>query len=395
MDTDPKVLGARLRDARSAKRLTQQEVADQLGLARTTLVAIEKGERRVQSGELVRLASAYGRPVHELLRSSQPSPEFAVQLRAVLEADAVDEQAISGSIGQFVKLCEDYVELERLTGATMPRRYPPMYEIQSQTPELVAEDVAEAERNRLGLGTAPISGLDRLLESQVGVRIFAIKLPSRVAAMFGYSEELGGCIAVNADHPPERQGMSVGHEYAHFLSSRYRPEVVLDSRYDRIPRQERFADAFARAFLMPRAGLRRQLLGMLQSRGAERATPADLCILASAYGVSVEAVSRRLEELGLIPPGSWDRLQLKGFRVREAQAELHLQRPVRGMAGLPERYVVLALDAIQRELITEGEFARFLRTDRVGARDIRLRALGGGAAIGDAVDESDARRSGE
>jgi DNA-binding XRE family transcriptional regulator len=39
-------LGERLADARKRAKLNQADVADAIGVARTTLVAIEKGERR-------------------------------------------------------------------------------------------------------------------------------------------------------------------------------------------------------------------------------------------------------------------------------------------------------------------------------------------------------------
>ena len=43
---EPRRLGGRLQEARAARGLTQQDLADVLGLARTTITAIEKGERR-------------------------------------------------------------------------------------------------------------------------------------------------------------------------------------------------------------------------------------------------------------------------------------------------------------------------------------------------------------
>ena len=47
---DPRVLGQSLQESRRATGLTQQTVADQMELARTTLVAIEKGERKITPG---------------------------------------------------------------------------------------------------------------------------------------------------------------------------------------------------------------------------------------------------------------------------------------------------------------------------------------------------------
>ena len=61
---DPKILGGRLQEARKACGFTQQAVADHLGMARTTLVAIEKGERRVTPDELIKLAAFYLSLIH-------------------------------------------------------------------------------------------------------------------------------------------------------------------------------------------------------------------------------------------------------------------------------------------------------------------------------------------
>jgi Zn-dependent peptidase ImmA (M78 family) len=204
------------------------------------------------------------------------------------------------------------------------------------------------------------------------MRVFGMELPSKVGAMFSHTEELGGCIAANRRHPPDRQRMSTAHEYGHFLTSRERAEVYLHSHFERVPRQERFADAFARSFLMPRSGLRRHLTGMLHARSAERAVVADLVILANLYFVSVEAMTRRLEELSLVGQGTWTRLETHGFKVGEARDLLGLRPSEASVPALPERYVILAVRAFHDAKLTEGELARFLRMSRVEARDAIL-----------------------
>ncbi len=65
---EPRALGARLREAREARGLTQGEVAKRLGVALTTMVAIEKGERQLRPEELMELADIYERQVSELLQ---------------------------------------------------------------------------------------------------------------------------------------------------------------------------------------------------------------------------------------------------------------------------------------------------------------------------------------
>lgn len=373
---DPRELGRRLQEARKARGLTQQETADHLGAARTTITAIEKGERRVQPAELARLAELYGRRIGEFLRRGEPIEPFAVQLRAVLAPDSAAEDEIAAPIAEFQRLCEDYLELERICRAPLPQRYPPPYELGGVPPEVIAEDVATTERNRLGLGDGPILNLRELLESDVGLRIFYMDLPSRVAAMFACTDQTGGCIAVNRKHPEERRRLSLAHDYGHFLTSRYRPEVTFLGQYRRQPEHERFAEALARAFLMPAAGLSRRYNELHRTREG-RLTPADLCRLAHFYFVSVEALTRRLEELRLLPMGTWDRLQQAGFRVREAQALLQLPQRRAADQLLPMRYLYLAAEAFERGDLSEGQLARFLRVDRLEARRLATELASG------------------
>src|SRR5688572_5881997 len=91
---DPRKVGKRLQEARKARGLTQQDAADHLGVARTTVTAIEKGERRIQPLELTQLAPYYGRSIGEFLRQGEPVEAFAVQLRATLPRGAAAESEI-------------------------------------------------------------------------------------------------------------------------------------------------------------------------------------------------------------------------------------------------------------------------------------------------------------
>ena len=58
---DPRRLGDLLQQARKKIGMTQADAARVIDAARTTIVAIEKGERRLKPSELIKLARAYGR----------------------------------------------------------------------------------------------------------------------------------------------------------------------------------------------------------------------------------------------------------------------------------------------------------------------------------------------
>lgn len=360
-------LGTRLRAAREARGLTQAQAAAELGVSRPLLIAMEKGSRDLQPQELVSLARLYGKPVSELLRPTPPPMAIGARFRAAL-ASAPETDDLQPLITRLEGLADNYLDLLRRADADPPGRYPPVRTIDHLDPAQAAEDLATEERNRLGIGDGPVPRLREILEVEVGLRVFTEPLPSRVAGLFVYVEPLGGCIALNANHPAERRRWTLAHEYAHFLVSRERAEVTLISPRRQIPETERFADAFAANFLMPRSGLSRRFNELKQSR-AGQVTAAALVQLAHAYQVSVQALTLRLEDLRLLRPGTWDRLSDHHFQPRAAARLLGLHSDDEQTGeSLPFYYRVLATQLYADAEITEGQLARYLGTDIVGAR---------------------------
>jgi Zn-dependent peptidase ImmA (M78 family)/DNA-binding XRE family transcriptional regulator len=361
-------LGRRLAATRRARNLSQEDVARHLGVSRPTVVAMEKGTRATKPAELIRLAELYGCSLHDLVGQRASVPAFEPQFR-VTQAGEVQADAISQAVGEFQKVCEDYLTLEEMLNAPLPPpRYPDEYSTGGLSPAAAAEEVAELERSRLHLGNRPILNLLDVLENEVLLRVFVLPLAEfKIAGMLCYTERLGGCILVNGQHPFTRQTWSAAHEYGHFLSERFRSEVTLLVEYERKPRAEQFADCFAASFLMPAAGLRQRFRQMVRSRGDF--TVAELCWLADHYGVSVEAMSRRLESLGCIARGSWSRLSGEGFQGRRGQSHLGIAARDGVRQRLPERYRRLAVQAVEEEKITEGQLMQFLRCTRVEARE--------------------------
>jgi Zn-dependent peptidase ImmA (M78 family)/transcriptional regulator with XRE-family HTH domain len=370
LDTiDTRELGKELQQARIKRGMTQEDAAMVIDVARTTITAIEKGERRIKAGELIKLAQAYGRQASDFVRPAPKIEPFQVQFRGPYTRTDEDATAITTFIDELERLCRNYLELEQITSSPLMRKYPLEYEIAGLRTAQAAESVAIEERNRLGLGDGPIPILRDILEQDVGLRIFYLPLhPSKFSAIYLYTEQLGGCIAINSLHPEERRRWSLAHDYAHFLVHRYKPTVLIEEGYQRLPESERFADDFALYFLMPTAGLTRRFNDIRRMKG--KITPADLCTLAHYYGVSVAAITLRLEDLNLLPTGIWDKLREGGFKVREAQRQLGLGAIPARDEKLPIRYQYLAVDAFDQALISEGQFAKFLGVDRLEARRV-------------------------
>jgi Zn-dependent peptidase ImmA (M78 family)/transcriptional regulator with XRE-family HTH domain len=363
--TQPPV-AVRLRAARQARGLTQQQASAALGVSRPLLVSIEKGSRDVQPDELVRLAEIYGRPVSELLRPAAPPIGMGAQFRTALGRSAEADE-LSQLVGRLEGLADGYVDLVQRADASLPDRYPAERDIRHLTPDLAADDLGSEERNRLGLGDGPIADLRETLENDVGLRIFVIPLPSAVAGLFVMVDVLGACVALNSRHPAERRAWTLAHEYAHFLVARNQVEVTPIRQPPRASDVERFADAFTAAFLMPRSGLTRRFHELKRGRGG-KLTPAVLVQLAHVYRVSVHAVTLRLQDLRLIPAATWDRLSAHNFRPRAIAQELGIGRETDDAHELPLHYRLLAAQLYSEGEISEGQLADYLHTDRVGAR---------------------------
>ena len=209
---------------------------------------------------------------------------------------------------------------------TIPRQYP--LEDSRIGPEQFAEDVAQEERNRLGLGDAPISDLRAVFEEAVGLRVFFFEMPPFIAGIFGYNDRLGGSIGVNIRQPWYRGNWSLGTPTRDFLTTRFYADVDImqKGRWGKY-RSERFADCFCCNFLMPRNGVNRRLSEVEMSR-KERITIADLVTLSDYFGVSVQAMCLRLENLKRIQTGSWDRLKAGDFKPDKArEASVAASRP--------------------------------------------------------------------
>jgi Zn-dependent peptidase ImmA (M78 family) len=284
-------------------------------------------------------------------------------------ASNISEAEVADSVLRLESLARDYLEIEQMTNSPLPRNYLDPYQIEYSraSPEDRGEEVADAERNRLGLGDGPIADLRSILEEAVGLRIFYIDLPSKIGGLFAYTEELGGCIAINQKHPPRRAKWSLAHEYGHFLTTRYQADVeMLDARWGK-PTAEKFADAFAANFLMPRSGVCRRLSEMAKVRQGQ-VTIADVLSLAELYQVSTESMFRRLEDLKRLTPGTWQRLKTQGLRPELAKATLGISTDDPCEAMFPYRFRNLAVGAFNSGEISEENLAAKLKTDIIGAR---------------------------
>jgi Zn-dependent peptidase ImmA (M78 family)/DNA-binding XRE family transcriptional regulator len=284
------LIGHNLKTAREAAGLSQEQLAQKLGVSRATLSAIENGHAAIDSTKLIDAARLLGRPVADFF--SEKIEELALLYRAAENAVAPESALID-----FERFCRAYRELEEIAQVADKVLPPPEYGQEAATAKPLAHAalVAESERQRLGIGPVdPLENLFKLLDKQ-GVRIFSYALEGHdVFGMSAYSTKYGPCVLLNATNTVERQIFSLAHEYGHLLMHRrmYRaPAPQEPTTPDALA--EQMADVFAAHFLVPATALRAVVH---QDIGKADISVEDIVFLKRHFRVSAKMIYKRLVE---------------------------------------------------------------------------------------------------
>ena len=363
-------IGERLRIAREAAGLTQAAAAEKIDVARTTIVAIERGQRRIKTNELQGLCSLYGTSANAILRQEAVHLDMVPRFRKLAQsADDAAEQAAC----LLNDLVSAEVELENALGIKRARNYPPERPILPGDVRQQAEQDAQDLRDWMGLGAGPVLDIVSLLDLQLGIRVYVRPLDGKISGLFAYDEAVGACMLLNAAHPVGRIIQTGAHELGHFNSARRQPEVLTEGEVPH-SREERYADHFGRCFVTPARAVRQRFAEI--TAGQSHLTRRHIILLASAFGVAREAIVRRLEELGLTKRGTWDWFQANGGITDEQARQVLGELPVRGSSlleaqgAVPPRLALLAREAWKRGFYSEGQLARLLKLDRHEVREL-------------------------
>lgn len=361
-------IGQRLRVARKVARLTQAEAADSIRVARTTLVAIEQGRRRVATRELQDLSFLYGTSANAILRREAVHLDLVPRFRRLRRRA---DQATDDAARLLTDLVAAEVELENALGVERHRNYPREKPILPGDVDTQAEDDAQDLRDWLGLGAGPVKNIVSLVELDLGIRVHLRPLDGHISGLFAYEDAVGACMLLNSNHPSSRRAYTIAHELGHFTSTRREPGVL---RSDNSPRsrEERYANRFARAFLTPARAVRQRFEEL--TAGHSHLTRRHVILLAHCFRVSREAMVRRLEELELVHDGAWDWFEAHGG-ISDRQAEdvvgesSDIQDSVEPeRAHVPPRLELLAREAWKRAFYSEGQLARLLKLHRLEVR---------------------------
>ena len=399
-----KKIGETLRDKRLACGKSQAQVAQELGVSRSTVTQMELGNRSVRAEEVNSLSRAYGCSPAALLaapmkEADRDADELIAALVHALPELAAGAATALGDLREAVAVARALTTLEAELGIEHYSSGPPAHGFGLTTTswECVHQGyvAAQDERARVGLGDAPIRDVNDTL-SLMRVRATKTCLPDGVSSLFLRAPETGFLVVVDRRLSLVERRFQYAHAYAHTLFDRDDQWLLCRFERRRSPVEVR-ANAFASRFLLPEAGVQRYLHSLgkdtlgrtkgaslslhservslaanekrvrVDGRGRQGATPITACDVAQIacyFGVSRPLTVHALRNLRCVTEENLallERRDAEGISDR-AQEVLNLRviEMESGQDAFRCRLLGLAVEALSRQAIDEERFAEIV-----------------------------------
>jgi Zn-dependent peptidase ImmA (M78 family)/DNA-binding XRE family transcriptional regulator len=295
---DMKKINYILINGRKKAGLTQAELGQRLGCSRDTIIRLENGKQNITLDQVVGYIRHCKIDPQEIVRAFEPEPagDFAFMLRMH------DLHHITPEIkGQFKTWYLNCEKQNRTESPLIFREIPNFPQDVKRDPRTQGEESADQTRQLWGLGTTPIDDPVRIVEN-LGIHIQGADLGQNdLYALSGKkadSSQFGMIININPAITIERQRFSIIHELAHIIA--HRDEFCIDCSETGKGRtkdpKEIYADAFAGAFLVPKAEIER-FIRVARDKGITE-TGALILQLKRYFGVSYQTILLRLRSMG-------------------------------------------------------------------------------------------------
>ena len=316
MISDARLRGERLTVLRDLYGLTQQRLAEDLGVSQGFLSQVERGDRPLPA-EVARMAAQRFTMAPAFFAAFEgPAGTGEFTFRKKSSALVRDERRIKALHREAARLFYEASAASGLAPANLP------------DPQQFAdpEECAETLRARAGLTpNHPIRNMTRFVE-RLGVGVINGLDGGRdeVSEHTGISRPSPvndrPLVAVVLDVPGAVQRMSVGHELGHLIYDRHLDAPI---RSTRSPEETR-AFRFAGALLLPAE--------VARARISESLTLHAYLRIKADYGISVPGILRRARDLGIISAARYRSLSIQvssmGWRDNRAEpVEVPNERP--------------------------------------------------------------------
>lgn len=299
-----KPIPERIREAREARGLSGESLAEIIGVTRQAVAQFETGQVSPGGETMSKIIAATGQPISFFTSlPARPGELRSPFFRSLKRMEQHHRRRIvrrmqwAGDIG---------ILLERFIA--LPAVNFPEFELE---PACADEDdierAAEKLRDHWGLGRGPIRNLGAIMEMN---GVLLVREPVRCQDMDAVSCWIGGrpivLLAEEVVSGP-RDLFNLAHELGHLVL--HSDVEVTSANLDMLEKQ---ANRFASAFLLPREMFSREVLG---------SSLAYFKSLKARWGVAIAAMAYRSRDLGILSENQFSYLfrQMSAQRIRKVE----------------------------------------------------------------------------
>ncbi len=343
-------IGIRLKALRESKSISQETVAEILGVKdRQTISAIETGQRSMSVDELLLAAEKLDVPVDYFMDPFRLEGEGQFSWRSS-GAELTEIQKWEGQVGSWIAL---YRELTKQLNIKRPLlRHAMNLSKRSSFDDAIT--LGERFAIEFALGDNPAKRLSELMETHLNFLVLFVDMGSNVSGAACRVSDLNVVLVARNDIAGSRN-FTLARELFHLLTwESIPPKYVEDLGESRKSRTEALGDNFAAALLMPSDVLRR--FGRWNDLSTERLIN-KLNLIATELGVTSQDLKSRLVTLGSVNRKIADGIPARvlsnnGGTIAEIEKPPQFSKP----------FVTVVGDAINKGHISVRRTAKLLRT---------------------------------
>jgi Zn-dependent peptidase ImmA (M78 family)/DNA-binding XRE family transcriptional regulator len=321
---------SRLTLARQRRGLTKTRLAADTGLSVRSISGFEAGDMVPSEATVSDLARALRFPTTFFMAPSLDVPTSeGASFRALSSMTAGQRDAALGAGAIAIELAEWIEARFRVPAPDVP-------DLRGHEPEAAAAAVRAA----WGLGERPVKNMVHLLEAH-GVRVFSLVEECKQVDAFSLRRGETPYVFLNTMKSAERSRFDASHELGHLVLHAHGSPGGREAEHE--------ADAFASAFLMPRASV--------LASGVRMPTVDQLVVLKRNWNTSVAALAHRLRAAGLMTEWHYRTVCIEIAKRGWRQSEPN------GIARETSQLLQKVFAALRADGITKPVIAKELRID--------------------------------
>lgn len=332
------IFGNRLKLARTMAGMSLQQLSDSLNnvVTKQALSKYEKGKMSPAGDFLVQLSNAMNVSIDFFFTNPVVNVELKnIEYRKRANFSLTQQEAIKTKTVDFL---ERYFELETVLDSKEDFAIKLEKRFISNGEQV--EDAAEELRDKLKLGTAPITSVYELLEDN-GCKVFEV---DAIKKFDGLNADANGSpvIVVNKNFSRVRRRLTALHELAHY---------ILEFSDEMSEKEQEYAcHRFAAAMLFPKTRFFEEI-----SSNRAHFLLSELKLLKEYWGLSIKAIIVRAKTLGIINDYVYKSLMIqysqRGYNQDEPGEYCHDEKAI--------RFRQLLYRGIAENLISVNEAASF------------------------------------